>query len=588
MLHLGFSSRWRNWISLILSSASSAVLLNGAEGPRIRHRRGLRQGDPLSPLLFILAIDPLHRILDRSTQMGYLSPLPLREARLRASLYADDAVVFINPERRDVQHLRLLLQGFGEATGLRINAAKCSVAAIRCEGIDLANTLQPFDVERVEFPIRYLGMPLALGRLRYVDLQHIIDKARSHLAGWSRRWINIGGRRALTISVLSTLPIFALTALKPPPKFIKDLDKIRRNFTWNIEEDEVAGGKCKVNWTKVCSPTDVGGLGLPNLSLFGRALRLRWLWFEWTAPDRPWVGFPNPCDDQDRNLFNATTRVTIGDGKRAVFWHSTWTGSSPLCLQFPDIYKMSRRKNKTVALAVRNNSWVTDLGNRLLPHQLQEFIQLWRLVRHASSSLEDDRPDSIRWILTADGCYSTKSAYNVQFVGRQRSLAPAMIWKVWAPAPCKMLLWLIHQDRVWCADRLMRRGWPNCYFCQLCNRNLETSWHLFFECPFARRIWTSVAQWPGCASVEPIRWEGARSISEAWLIMNATAREEHRKGLRSLFILIAQEIWKERNRRIFENRATNCNAVVTWIRDEARAWAFAGAKALRKLMFEPP
>jgi hypothetical protein len=70
--------------------------------------------------------------------------------------------------------------------------------------------------------------------------------------------------------------------------------------------------------------------------------------------------------------------------------------------------------------------------------------------------------------------------------------------------------------------------------------------------------------------------------------MNATAREEHRKGLRSLFILIAQEIWKERNRRIFENRATNCNAVVTWIRDEARAWAFAGAKALRKLMFEPP
>jgi hypothetical protein len=67
--------------------------------------------------------------------------------------------------------------------------------------------------------------------------------------------------------------------------------------------------------------------------------------------------------------------------------------------------------------------------------------------------------------------------------------------------------------------------------------------------------------------------------------MNATAREEHRKGLRSLFILIAQEIWKERNRRIFENRATNCNAVV---RDEARAWAFVGAKAMRKLMFEPP
>jgi hypothetical protein len=79
---------------------------------------------------------------------------------------------------------------------------------------------------------------------------------------------------------------------------------------------------------------------------------------------------------------------------------------------------MSWRKNKTVALAVRNNSWVTDLGNRLVPHQLQEFIQLWRLVRHASSSFDDDQPANIQWILTADDCYSTKPAYNVQFVGR--------------------------------------------------------------------------------------------------------------------------------------------------------------------------
>jgi hypothetical protein len=57
-----------------------------------------------------------------------------------------------------------------EATGLRINVDKCSVAAIRCEDIDLADTLQPFDMERAVFPLKYLGMPLSLGRLRYVDL----------------------------------------------------------------------------------------------------------------------------------------------------------------------------------------------------------------------------------------------------------------------------------------------------------------------------------------------------------------------------------------------------------------------------------
>lgn len=296
MQHLGFSARWRDWISMLLTTSSSAVLLNGVAGLPFLHRRGLRQGDPLSPPLFIMAIDPLHRLLELATEAGALSPLHIREAKFRASLYADDAIVFIKPLRQEVSYLLRILQLFGEATGLRINARKCSVSPIRCDQVDLDSVLQEFLGARAVFPIRYLGMPIALGRLRYVDLQHIIDRARSKLAGWRGHWINAGGRRTLTIAVLSTLPIFALTALKAPKKFVKDFDRIQRNFTWGIEENEVAGGKCKIGWPMVCSPTSFGGLGLPNLSLFSRALRLRWMWYEWTAPQRPWVSTPTPCD----------------------------------------------------------------------------------------------------------------------------------------------------------------------------------------------------------------------------------------------------------------------------------------------------
>ena len=97
MQQKGFPTRWRDWRTNILKSASSRVRLYGAPGPPIRHWRELRQGDPLSHLLFVLAIDPLHLLLEIATSEGLLIKLDGRAAWLRTSLYADDAAIFIYP-----------------------------------------------------------------------------------------------------------------------------------------------------------------------------------------------------------------------------------------------------------------------------------------------------------------------------------------------------------------------------------------------------------------------------------------------------------------------------------------------------------
>lgn len=111
--HHGFPQRWREWVAALLSTSTSQVLLNGILGTKIPHGRGLRQGDPLSPLLFILAVDPLQWLLSKATDLQVISKLRGRAARLRISLYADDAVVFINPVRRDVQAFTDILMRFG-------------------------------------------------------------------------------------------------------------------------------------------------------------------------------------------------------------------------------------------------------------------------------------------------------------------------------------------------------------------------------------------------------------------------------------------------------------------------------------------
>lgn len=271
MQNMGFGPQWRNWICLLFSTATSKVVLNGDQGECIAHRRGLRQGDPLSPYLFILAIDPLQRLLHLATEGGQLTNIGSRHARLRTSLYADDAAVFLNPVQSEVDVLITMLRDFGKATGLHVNLGKSLVAPIRCQEVDLDDVLRSFSGARASFPLTYLGLPLTPGRLRKVHFQPLQDKIKGRLSGWKPSLLYMGGRRIMVNSVLSAIPTYTLTVLKPPKQSLQEIDKARRRFLWAGNEN-MHGGKCKVNWLKVCSPVRYGGLGVPNLEKFARAL----------------------------------------------------------------------------------------------------------------------------------------------------------------------------------------------------------------------------------------------------------------------------------------------------------------------------
>jgi hypothetical protein len=141
---MGFGPRWRGWISTLLSTATSSVLINRAQGRKFKHMTGLRLGDPLSPMLFILALEPLQHLLALEEKVSNLSPIHTSMTKIRISLYADDAAVFVNPVKEEIDVIKEVFQAFGDASGLKVNLSKSAAYPKKCDNVDLQEVLQNF------------------------------------------------------------------------------------------------------------------------------------------------------------------------------------------------------------------------------------------------------------------------------------------------------------------------------------------------------------------------------------------------------------------------------------------------------------
>ncbi|GJN26317.1 hypothetical protein PR202_gb14240 [Eleusine coracana subsp. coracana] len=230
---------------------------------------------------------------------------------------------------------------------------------------------------------------------------------------------------------------------------------------------------------------------------------------------------------------------------------SSWlNGAYPAGL-FPTLHKHSKRKNRTVAEAMLNDNWIRDIAHDLTVHLLHEYFLLWDLIEEVGYCALNTESDMLTWTLTTDGQYSASLAYRMQFEGGTPSTYPVKIWKVWAPPRCNFFMWLLAQNKVWTADRLQQRQWPNEYFCQYCFRNLETAGHLFKECPITRSIWTAVASWTSLGDFRPNTWAEKTSIGRSFDEVTPSGTSPIARGTRSLIILVIWSIWRERNNRFF-------------------------------------
>lgn len=203
----GFGSKWRLWVSTLLSMASTKIIVNGVPGRSIFHAKGLRQGDPVSPLLFVIAMDVLTALLCKATSAGLLNPFRGIEPLQSLSIYADDVALFIKPEEDSLLCIKEILDIFGEASGLRINYRKSAAILIRGTEEDGHRVRNILNCQLGGFPCRYLGIPLTIKQLTRADWQPLVDQVRKIIPAWQRGLIQRPGRLVLVKSVISARPI---------------------------------------------------------------------------------------------------------------------------------------------------------------------------------------------------------------------------------------------------------------------------------------------------------------------------------------------------------------------------------------------
>ncbi|XP_022873622.1 uncharacterized protein LOC111392499 [Olea europaea var. sylvestris] len=194
-----------------------------------RSSRGLRQGDPLSSLLFVIVMEAFSMMLEKAVGEGLLRGFMVDQLQVSHLLFADDTLIFCDTDVRQFRNLRRVLLCFKAVSELKINLGISE--AIKVGEADNVEELAAILGCRVaELPMTYLGLPLGARFKSKHIWNSIIEKVERRLAGWKRMYLSKGGHLTLIKSTLSNLATYFLSLFPIPVVVAKRLERIQRDF----------------------------------------------------------------------------------------------------------------------------------------------------------------------------------------------------------------------------------------------------------------------------------------------------------------------------------------------------------------------
>ncbi|XP_057250731.1 uncharacterized protein LOC130591430 [Beta vulgaris subsp. vulgaris] len=503
---LGFCSQWVEWIKCCISTPSFSVLVNGIPSDRFIPSRGIRQGDPLSPYLFILCSELLARQLSAAIAQND-KPIGVSKGksgvRIPFLTFADDTMIFARASEVSCSTIKRILDKYCSMSGQLVNfhksAFQCSPNVLDYSKINFASMLGMTEVDNLG---EYLGCPIIDSRVTKETFGKVCCKVVSQLPKWKANSLSQAGRTVLIQDNLATKANYQMQNFYLLKPILSSLDKSYRNFFWN--KDNLNKTANLIGWDKICLPKQYGGLGIRKVDVNNVALQMKLLWKLIKLKDNLWVNLVKKKYIKFQDilthkvssvaswqwkklmsiwpLFKKGLRWQVGNGRDISFWDDNWVFQYPIRmvvspLPGPENFRVSDLMDEF-------GGWDRIKIGLLVPSHIVSRICSYYLP---SSS----QKDSLVWGLTADGEYSVKTGsllaqgvFNPNF----EKVEFAWLWKLQVPPKIKMFLWKACHDGLPSKDRLEKCKVFIPQQCVLCCNALESISHLCFQSPFTLEV----------------------------------------------------------------------------------------------------
>ncbi|XP_028092165.1 uncharacterized protein LOC114292410 [Camellia sinensis] len=327
-----------------------SVFVNGEKRTSFTPSCGLRQGDPLSPYLFLLVADVLSTLLHQSLLSNAISGIRMRRTcpPLSHLFFADDAIIFFKAEHSEGLHILDILRVYSEASGQILNFDKSGALFSANTSVSARQALcLLLGVSEANPKAKYLGLPASWGKSKTEAYSFLLEKALLKLQGWKSNLLSPASRETLIKAVVQAIPSYAMACFELPQAFCSKLNSFFRNFWWKGDPEK--RGICWAKWTHMTNPKSEGGMGLRDFKDFNLALLAKQGWRLLSNPDSYWARmykglyFPHSSFLQaakgsnaswawnsllkGRELIQAGIRWQVQSGQQIRLWEDPWIPS---------------------------------------------------------------------------------------------------------------------------------------------------------------------------------------------------------------------------------------------------------------------